>query len=120
LRRKAIRRPETLTIGSQRPLFDVPAGSACFNSAYNSPRLKHLAGRARRGRAGAESSAKRPPADFFADAERIRELTASLFALQSQQQIARTQKLLNCLGWPGKLTGLPTDFADARGAARPA
>jgi selenocysteine lyase/cysteine desulfurase len=68
-----------LTIGSQRPLFDVPAGVAYFNTAYNSP-LLNTSRAALVAAAQAKSHPwERPPADFFADAERIRELAASLF-----------------------------------------
>ena len=60
-----------LTIGSQRPLFDIPAGIAYFNTAYNSPLLNSS-----RAALVSASHAKshpweRPPADFFDDAERI-------------------------------------------------
>jgi len=68
-----------LTIGSQRPLFDIPAGIAYFNTAYNSPLLN----RSRTALVSASQAKshpwERPPADFFADAERIRELAATLF-----------------------------------------
>jgi selenocysteine lyase/cysteine desulfurase len=68
-----------LTIGSQRPLFDVPPGIAYFNTAYNAPLLN-----ASRARLVAGASAKSHPwvrasADFFDDAERVRELAAGLF-----------------------------------------
>jgi selenocysteine lyase/cysteine desulfurase len=66
-------------IGSQRSLFDIPEGVAFFNTATNSPLLN--ASRARLlEAAGAKSHPwKRQPADFFADAERIRVLAADLF-----------------------------------------
>jgi selenocysteine lyase/cysteine desulfurase len=65
--------------GSQRQLFDIPAGVAYFNTASNSPLLN-----ASRDRVLAAAGAKshpweRQPADFFADAERIRGLAADLF-----------------------------------------
>jgi selenocysteine lyase/cysteine desulfurase len=68
-----------LPIGSQQPLFDIPEGVAYFNTAYNGPLLK-----ASRARLVAEAGAKahpweRPSADFFANAERVRELAADLF-----------------------------------------
>ena len=68
-----------LTIGSQRHLFDIPSGVAYFNTAYNSPLLN--ASRARLvAAAGAKSRAwERGAPDFFADAERVRELAAGLF-----------------------------------------
>ena len=66
-------------IGSQRPLFDVPPGVAYFNVAYYGPQLNES-----RARLVAAAGAKSHPwersvADFFDDAERIRELAASLF-----------------------------------------
>lgn len=65
-------------LGSQRPLFDVPAGFAYFNTAYNSPLLN-----ASRDRLLAAASAKslpwmRPASDFFDDAERVRELASAV------------------------------------------
>jgi len=68
-----------LTIGSQRPLFDIPPGIAYFNTAYNSPLLN-----ASRARLIAEAGAKSHPwertsADFFSNAERVRELAAEVF-----------------------------------------
>ena len=68
-----------LTIGSQRPLFDIPPGIAYFNTAYNSPLLNTSRVRLVEG-AGAKSHPwKRASGDFFADAERVRELAAALF-----------------------------------------
>jgi selenocysteine lyase/cysteine desulfurase len=66
-------------VGSQRSLFDIPEGVAFFNTATNSPLLN--ASRARLlEAAGAKSRPwERQPADFFADAERIRALAADLF-----------------------------------------
>jgi len=66
-------------IGSQRGLFDIPEGVAYFNTAYNGPLLN-----ASRDRLLAAAGVKsrpweRQPADFFADAERLRELAAGLF-----------------------------------------
>src|SRR5512144_1805300 len=68
-----------LTLGSQRPLFDIPDGVAYFNTAYNSPLLN-----ASRERLFAAAAAKshpweRPAADFFDDSERVRDLAAALF-----------------------------------------
>ncbi len=64
---------------TQRHLFDIPDGIAYFNCAYYSPLLVESA---RRLHAGVDT--KRHPwqitiNDFFSDAERIRELAASLF-----------------------------------------
>jgi selenocysteine lyase/cysteine desulfurase len=66
-------------LGSQRSLFDIPEGVAFFNTATNAPLLN--ASRARLlAAAGAKSRPwERQPADFFADAERIRALAADLF-----------------------------------------
>jgi len=66
-------------IGPQRDLFDIPEGIAYFNTAYNGPLLN-----ASRDRLLAAAGAKsrpweRKPADFFADAERLRELAGELF-----------------------------------------
>src|SRR5262249_39160366 len=73
------RNTSMLTIGSQRHLFDIPSGVAYFNTAYNSPLLN--ASRARLIAAAAAKSRpwERSAPDFFADAERIRELAAGLF-----------------------------------------
>jgi len=69
----------TLRIGSQRGLFDVPEGVAYFNTAYNSPLLNASRERLIEA-AGAKSRPwERTPDDFFADAERIRQLCAALF-----------------------------------------
>ena len=68
-----------LSLGSQRHLFDIPSGVAYFNTAYNSPLLNES-----RARLVAAAGAKSRPwergaPDFFADAERVRELAAGLF-----------------------------------------
>src|SRR4029453_11630921 len=62
-----------------RDLFDIPEGVAYFNTAYNGPLLN--ASRARLFDAAAAKSRpwERLPEDFFADAERVRELAAGLF-----------------------------------------
>jgi selenocysteine lyase/cysteine desulfurase len=68
-----------LALGSQRALFDVPSGVAYFNTAYNSPLLNASRARLVEG-AGAKSHPwERPAADFFNDAERLRDLAAGLF-----------------------------------------
>ena len=68
-----------LPIGSQRGLFDVPAGVAYFNTAYNSPQL-NAAGERLIAAARAKSHPwERTPDDFFADAERVRRLCAEVF-----------------------------------------
>src|SRR5262245_55920780 len=68
-----------LTIGSQRSLFDIPAGVAYFNTAYNSPLLNS----SRTALVSASYAKSHPwerlPADFFSDADRIRTLAADLF-----------------------------------------
>lgn len=68
-----------IAIGSQRALFDIPEGVAYFNTAYNGPLVT-----ASRDRLAVASAAKcrpwmRDAADFFADAERVRDLAADLF-----------------------------------------
>jgi selenocysteine lyase/cysteine desulfurase len=68
-----------LTIGSQRHLFDIPAGIAYFNTAYNSPLLNSSRTALVRASHAKSHPWERPPADFFSDAERIRELAAGLF-----------------------------------------
>lgn len=64
---------------SQSHLFEIPPGIAYFNTAYNAP-LLNASRDALVAAAGAKS---RPweltPDDFFADAERARELAAGLF-----------------------------------------
>ena len=65
--------------GSQRALFDVPEGVAYFNTASNSPQLNASRARLLEG-AGAKSHPwERQPSDYFADADRIRQLAADLF-----------------------------------------
>lgn len=69
----------SLAIGSQRSLFDIPHGVAYFNTAYNAPLLN-----AARDRLIASAGAKSHPwerrsEDFFADTERVRELTTHVF-----------------------------------------
>jgi len=68
-----------IDIGPQRALFDIPPGVAYLNTAYNAPLLN--SSRARLiASAGAKSHPwERPASDFFADAERLRELAAGLF-----------------------------------------
>jgi selenocysteine lyase/cysteine desulfurase len=68
-----------LAIGSQRALFDVPAGIAYFNTAFNAPLLN--ASRERLiAAAGTKSRPwERAPDDFFTDAETVRLLAAELF-----------------------------------------
>jgi selenocysteine lyase/cysteine desulfurase len=67
-----------LAIGSQRPLFDIPSGVAYFNTAYMSPLLNGARDRLVAA-AGLKSHPwERLPPDFFADAERVRELAAAL------------------------------------------
>jgi selenocysteine lyase/cysteine desulfurase len=68
-----------LTIGSQRPLFDIPAGIAYFNTAYNSPLLNSSRAALVTASHAKSHPWKRPPADFFDAAERIRALAADLF-----------------------------------------
>jgi len=66
-------------LGSQRSLFDIPQGVAYFNTAYNGPLLNASRDRLAEA-AGAKSRPwERTPADFFADAERLRALAAGVF-----------------------------------------
>ncbi|HTJ22808.1 MAG TPA: aminotransferase class V-fold PLP-dependent enzyme [Gemmatimonadaceae bacterium] len=68
-----------LPIGSQRGLFDIPADVAYFNTAYNAPQL-NMSRERLVAAVGAKSRPwERTPDDFFADAERIRQLCAALF-----------------------------------------
>ncbi|HEX5379536.1 MAG TPA: aminotransferase class V-fold PLP-dependent enzyme [Phenylobacterium sp.] len=68
-----------LAFGSQRALFDIPSGVAYFNTAYNAPLLNSSRERLADA-AGAKSRPWERTADnFFADAERVRELAADLF-----------------------------------------
>jgi len=68
-----------LKTGSQRSLFDIPPGIAYFNTAYNAPLLNTSRARLMAA-AGAKSRPwERSSADFFTDAERIRELAVGLF-----------------------------------------
>ena len=65
--------------GSQRHLYDIPKGMAYFNTAYGGPLLKESHKRLVEA-AGAKSRPwTRTIDDFFADADRIRALSADLF-----------------------------------------
>jgi selenocysteine lyase/cysteine desulfurase len=68
-----------LTLGTQRPLFDIPEGIAYFNTAYNAPLLNRSRTALVEAAHAKSHPWERPPADFFSDAERIRVLAASLF-----------------------------------------
>lgn len=68
-----------LTIGSQRHLFDIPPGVAYFNTAYNSPLLNASRAKLVAAAGGKSRPWERGAPDFFADAERVRELAAGLF-----------------------------------------
>src|SRR5262249_31801148 len=68
-----------IDIGSQRTLFDVPAGVAYFNTAYNAPLLNSSRERLMASPCAKSHPWERPASDFFADAERVRELAAGLF-----------------------------------------
>ena len=68
-----------LSIGTERPLFDIPTGIAYFNTAYNSPQLNSSRTALLEAAHSKSHPWKRPPADFFSDAERLRVLAASLF-----------------------------------------
>ncbi len=66
-------------IPSQRDLFDIPNEIAYFNCAYNSPQLNKSRNRLLAGAAEKGHPWKRTAASFFADAETIRNLAASIF-----------------------------------------
>jgi selenocysteine lyase/cysteine desulfurase len=68
-----------LTVGSERPLFDIPAGIAYFNTAYNSPLLNSSRAALVTAAHAKSHPWERPPAGFFSDADRIRVLAANLF-----------------------------------------
>src|SRR5215467_14515902 len=68
-----------LPIGSQRHLFDIPSDVAYFNTAYNSPLLNASRARLVAAAGGKSRPWERGAPDFFADAERVRELAAGLF-----------------------------------------
>ena len=68
-----------LEIGSERGKFDIPDGIAYFNTAYNAP-LLNSSRSALLAAAGAKSRPwERSADDFFADANRLRNLAAGLF-----------------------------------------
>lgn len=68
-----------LALGSQRPLFDIPPGIAYFNIAYNAPLLNAARTELERA-AGAKSRPwERTAANFFEDADRLRELASEVF-----------------------------------------
>lgn len=66
-------------LSSQRHLFDIPDEVAYFNCAYYSPLLIESARRLHEGVDSKRHPWKMTINDFFADAERIRELSAALF-----------------------------------------
>lgn len=66
-------------LGSQRSLFDIPAGFAYFNAASSAPLLNAARDRLVAGAAAKSRPWERTPGDFFADADRIRVLAAGLF-----------------------------------------
>lgn len=68
-----------LALGSQRPLFDIPSGVAYFNTAYNAPLLNASRDQLVAGAGFKSRPWERTPDNFFADAERLRELAAGLF-----------------------------------------
>lgn len=63
----------------QRHLFDIPEDIAYFNCAYNSPQLNASRERLLAGAAAKSHPWQRQVEDFFADAERLRQLCAQLF-----------------------------------------
>jgi len=63
----------------QRHLFDIPEDVAYFNCAYNSPQLNASRERLIDGAVAKSHPWRRQVDDFFADAERLRQLCAQLF-----------------------------------------
>lgn len=66
-------------IESQRHLFDIPKDIAYFNCAYNSPLLNESVTRLHVGVNTKSHPWERTPANFFDDAESIRQLLADIF-----------------------------------------
>lgn len=66
-------------IKTQRHLFDIADDIAYFNCAYNSPLLNDSVKRLHQGVDSKSHPWERTTADFFTDAETIRELSAELF-----------------------------------------
>ncbi len=66
-------------LNTQRHLFDVPKEIAYFNCSYNSPQLNEARARLHVGVDSKSHPWKRTPQDFFDDAEKIRQLSSSLF-----------------------------------------
>lgn len=63
----------------QRHLFDIPEDIAYFNCAYNSPQLNASRERLLAGATAKSHPWRRQVEDFFADADRLRQLCAQLF-----------------------------------------
>ncbi|MEZ4809262.1 MAG: aminotransferase class V-fold PLP-dependent enzyme [Allomuricauda sp.] len=64
---------------TQRDLFDIPEHIAYFNCAYYSPLLKESASRLHTGVSSKSRPWERTPADFFNDAESVRQLSSDIF-----------------------------------------
>jgi len=69
---------------SQRSLFDVPRHVAYFNCAYNSPQLNVARERLLASVVRKSYPWERTVGDFFADAESIRDLAASVFGGEAE------------------------------------
>ena len=66
-------------LNTQRDLFDIPENIAYFNCAYNSPLLKDSTKRLYTGVDSKSHPWERTPADFFNDAEVVRQLSSEIF-----------------------------------------
>ncbi len=66
-------------IGSQRHLFDIPTGFAYFNTATNAPQLSATTAALLTSATAKSRPWERTADDFFADADQIRHIAASLF-----------------------------------------
>ncbi|HEY0609746.1 MAG TPA: aminotransferase class V-fold PLP-dependent enzyme [Chitinophaga sp.] len=66
-------------LSSQRHLFDIPLDIAYFNCAYNAPQLNETSRRLAAGIAVKNHPWEIMPADYFTDAETVRNLAAAVF-----------------------------------------
>jgi selenocysteine lyase/cysteine desulfurase len=66
-------------LSSQRHLFDIPPDIAYFNCAYNAPQLNETSSRLAAGIAIKSHPWEIMPADYFNDAETVRQVAASVF-----------------------------------------
>jgi selenocysteine lyase/cysteine desulfurase len=66
-------------LSSQRHLFDIPPDIAYFNCAYNAPQLNETSRRLAAGITVKNHPWEIMPADYFTDAETVRNLAAAVF-----------------------------------------